>query len=129
MTDRDRGGTRPQVSSEDRSAVATAEGGTTIPDDFPRSVPVYPGAKATAVTKSRNARGRPAWSVTLESDDAKERVSSYYRTNMKDFAPASEMSLADTTMSVWSNGQYDATILVGPGANQKTAITLTIAQR
>jgi hypothetical protein len=127
--ERNSGGADPQVAAEERIALTTTEGGSRIPDDFPVSVPIYPGARTTIVTKSGNARGKPAWSVTLASDDPKERVSSYYKANMKDFTSASEMSLADTTMSVWRNGRYDVTILVGPGANQKTEIALTVAQK
>jgi hypothetical protein len=122
-------GTGPQLSAQQRITLTPADGGSTVPDDFPGGVPLYPGARTAIVTKSGNARGKPAWSITLESDDPKERVSSYYKANMKEFTPASEMSLADTTMSVWHNDRYDVTILVGPGANQKTEITLTVAQR
>jgi hypothetical protein len=109
--------------------LATTDGGTRVPDDFPASVPVYPGAKTTVVTKSGNPQGKPAWSVTLESDDAKDRISSFYKANLKGFTSANEMSVADTTMSVWRSGQYDVTILVGPGASQKTSITLTVAPK
>jgi hypothetical protein len=126
----DRG--HPAVDAQapaDSVALATADGGARIPEDFPASVPIYPGAKTTMVTKSGNPRGKPAWSVTLETDDPRDRVSSFYKANMKGFTSADEMSLGDTSMGVWRSDKYDVTILVAPGAAQKTAITLTVAQK
>jgi hypothetical protein len=118
-----------QAPGTERVVLATADGGARIPEDFPASIPIYAGAKTTMVTRSTSPRGKPAWSVTLESDDPRDRVASFYKASMKGFTSASDMALADTWMSVWRNAQYDVTILVAQGAAQKTAITLAVAQR
>jgi hypothetical protein len=110
-----------------------SQAGGPIPDDFPKSIPIYPGAKTQAVARSDGPRGKASWSVTLETGDAKDRVDAYYAQNMAGFVAdpnlRSTLQAGDTSMSVWRSPQYDVTLLVGVDAAQKTTISLAVSQR
>jgi len=103
--------------------------GSSIPADFPKSVPVYPGAKVELAAKSTGANGKPAWSVQLETGDAKDKVLAFYRSGLTGFTKATDMDMGDSAMSVWQSPQYDVTLLIGAGADQKTSITLNAASK
>jgi len=104
-----------------------AGAGTKLPDDFPKGIPVYPGAKVDMAAKANNPKGKPAWTLTLETGDSKDQVVAYYKAKMAGFKNASDMSLGDTDMSVWQSADYDVTLMVNSAANQKTAITISAA--
>jgi hypothetical protein len=98
--------------------------GSKVPDDFPKVVPIYPGGKPMIAAKSSNPQGKPAWSVTLETDDTKDKVVAYYKANMSGLKLASDMDMGQTDMSIWQSPQYDVTLMVSE-ADQKTTIIVS----
>src|SRR5579884_4060254 len=62
--------------------------GAQLPEDFPKAVPIYPGAKAQFSAKSKDPHGKDAWSVQLETPDAKDTVVAYHKANMSGFTQA-----------------------------------------
>lgn len=104
-----------------------AGNGTKVPDDFPKTIPVYPGAKVDLAAKANNPNGKPAWTLTLETGDSKDQVVAFYEAKMTGFKNASDMSLGDTDMSVWQSAGYDVTLMVNAAGNRKTAITISAA--
>ena len=101
--------------------------GAQLPDDFPKEIPLYPGGRLVAAAKSTGPQGRPAWSVTLETGDTKDRVVDFYKNGMPAFRLATSMDMGDTGMCVWQGSQYDATLMATVGADHKTTATLTAA--
>ena len=101
--------------------------GSKIPDDFPKTIPVYPGAKADLAAKSASASGKDAWTVTLESPDPKDKVVAYYKANMPAFKMASDMNMGQTDMTVWQGTQYDVTLMISEAGAGKTTIAISAA--
>jgi hypothetical protein len=119
-----KGGTMTFASD---AGTLVAGAGTKVPDDFPKAIPLYPGAKVDLAAKANDPKGKPAWTLTLETGDSKDQVVAYYKAKMTGFNNASDMSLGDTDMSVWRSADYNVTLMVNTAGNQKTAITITAA--
>ncbi|HEY8038268.1 MAG TPA: hypothetical protein VIF15_00670 [Polyangiaceae bacterium] len=111
------------------AGTVTMGAGAKIPADFPKSVPVYPGATTDLASRQSNPQGKPAWSLTLETGDAKDKVVAYYKANLADFKVASDMDMGEAHMSVWQNAQYDLTLMISEGSDKKTAITISVGGR
>jgi hypothetical protein len=103
--------------------------GPTVPDDFPKAIPLYPGARVLTAAKSAKAGGRPAWSVVSESRDSTEIVTTYLKTHFRGFALSKEMLLPKASLSTWQSASYDVTMTVGKGANGATTITVSAIER
>ena len=58
--------------------IAGGEAGVALPEGFPKDAPVYPGAKVLNTTK--NADGM---FVVLQTTDAKDKVSAFYKEKLK----------------------------------------------
>jgi hypothetical protein len=114
----------PTVMAAGDAASVTVD--ATLPPDFPKEVPIYEGARLLFASKSSSPQGRAAWTVTLETGDAKERVVEFYKSHLKGFRLATSMDLGDTSMSVWQGATYDATLMATMGADAKTTATLTV---
>jgi hypothetical protein len=112
------------VSSEAGAISATLS--ALLPEDFPKVIPIYAGAKVVFAAKSSQAEGAPSWTATLESGDAKDRIVDFYKQGMAAFKLATSMDMAETSMCVWQGPHYDATLMATTEADQKTTFTLTV---
>jgi hypothetical protein len=99
-----------------------------IPDDFPKNVPVYPGAAPKVAMKSA-AGGKETWSVIVETMDAKDKVVAYYKANMSGFTVASTMDVGTGTMTVYQSPKLDVTLMTGAESGGKTSITLSVTSK
>jgi hypothetical protein len=108
------------------SAGAVGLGGK-VSDDFPKEVPIYPGAKVTLATRS--AKGKPAWSLALVTGDDTEHVMTFYRSHLAEFQSTSDRTLGETSMSVWQSPQLDVTLVVAQAPSQETSISMTVSNR
>src|SRR5208283_5394795 len=61
----------------DAGVVALGEN-SKIPDDFPKTIPVYPGARVNMAARSAGSGGKPAWSLSLETGDEQPKVVAFY---------------------------------------------------
>jgi hypothetical protein len=118
------------LMTTDAGTVALGENAK-IPDDFPKTVPLYPGAKVNMAARSAGDKGKPAWSLSLESGDEQPKVVAFYASNMTASAGAfkkgSDLALGDTQMTVWQGAQFDVTLMISAGADNQTAISMTVA--
>jgi hypothetical protein len=98
-----------------------------VPDDFPRVVPLYPRA-VTKMAGKNNPQGKPVWTVMLQTADSKEKVIAYYKANMTGFHLDGESPPAagPTYGSRYESPQYDVTVMLLPGASDQRTITLTV---
>lgn len=101
--------------------------GGKVPEDFPKEVPLYPGAKVNLATRS--AKGKPAWSLALVTGDDTEHVMTFYRSHLAGFQSTSDRTLGETSMSVWQSAQLDVTLVVAQAPSQETSISMTVATR
>lgn len=100
-----------------------------VPDDFPGSIPVYPGAKIVLAAKSMRDPAKPAWALTLETGDSKDAVAAYYKQHMAGFTPASDLNMDETAMALWQSSAVDVTILIARQPDAKTGITIDATQK
>jgi hypothetical protein len=99
-----------------------------LPADFPKAIPLYPGAKVVVATRSETL-GKPAWAATLETPDGADAVSAFYKAGLGAFKRESGMRMADTDMSVWQGRDYDLTLMVTASADKTTVINLSVARK
>ncbi len=99
-----------------------------VPASFPAEVPVYPGARVGMAAES-SQNGKTGWSLTLETGDARDKVSAFYRSSLAGFKQSSVLDLGDAEMSVWQGDRYDVTLMIATGADQKTTLTMTVASQ
>jgi len=57
--------------------------GATLPDDFPKQVPVYPGAKLQISHADKS--GDPKYALVFDAPDAPDKVVAYYKDELKSF--------------------------------------------
>jgi hypothetical protein len=111
----------------DAGAVSVGAG-SKVPDDFPKSVPIYPGS-TVAFSATTSETGKEAWTVSLETHDSKEAVAAYYKSNLGGFTLASNMELGTSIMQVWQSPKYDATLIMATEADGKTSITVSATKK
>ncbi len=111
------------------AGVVSMGAGATLPADFPRAVPVYPAAKINMASRS-SPRGKPAWSLSLETSDERAKVVQFYASNMgAGFTKASDLAMGDTQMTIWQSAQDDVTLMVATAADDRTTITMTVTSK
>ena len=121
-----------QVTYKDNttgSSVAYGEN-VTIPADFPKDVPVYPGAKAIGVVMTKT--GDQGASLTLKTDDDTAKVIAWYEDQLKaSWKQDSSFTANDTEIRSYSKGTAKIALTVSPGDNDKgsvISITKSISQ-
>jgi len=92
-----------------------------FPDDFPKDMPIYAGAKAVALTISKQAD--KGTSVTLKIADDVQKVTSWYADQMKGagFAEDSSMSAGGTEIRSYSKGSVTLSMTVASDSDSKNA--------
>jgi len=98
-----------------------------IPEDFPKSIPVYAGANPKMAMKSAS-NGKEAWSLSLESTDSKDKIVAFYKANMSGFTVASTMDMGTSSMTVYQSPKYDVTVMVS-AESKTTGISLNVASK
>ena len=128
-----------QVQLVDGGLFMTSEAGTValgdnaaVPGDFPKTIPIYPGAKVNMASHSAADKGK-AWSLSLETGDEQPKVVAFYASSMAASAGAfkkgSDLALGDTQMTVWQSAQLDVTLMISATAESTTAITMTVTAK
>jgi hypothetical protein len=128
----------PVASRSDAGADAMAEGGTVArtgyPDDFPSSIPSYPGSTNVVATKNLGIRLVPTWDVSFSTSDSPGQVALFYVQNMQGFQGSGTTSPSGKAESHWENATYHmdmyATPVVGPadaaaGSHVELSVTYT----
>jgi hypothetical protein len=102
--------------------------GTAIPADFPKSVPVYPGAKViAAVAISQGAGGHM---LTLTTKDSTTDVLAYYKKNLSSFKQDGELNNADTTILTMSTPELSVSVTATKSdTDNETMIQLTTTKQ
>jgi hypothetical protein len=125
-----------QVRFVDGGLAMTTEAGTfafgagsKIPDDFPKTVPIYPGSHVNMAASSPGAQGKPAWSLSLDTEDPAANVAAYCKAHMPGFTLASDLAMGDTQMQVWQSPALDVTYMIASNAGSPTAITMTVSSK
>jgi hypothetical protein len=108
------GGT--QVTYKDSKTGGTTAFGEDVklPDDFPKSVLIYPGSKISGVTVSHE-NGESAWVMFYANDEVSKVVEWYGKeTKEKGWKEESNLAYEQTVMRTYSQGNETMSVNVGP---------------
>jgi hypothetical protein len=107
----------------------TPAAGATVPADFPKIVPMYPGAQVVAATKATGPTGKDGWTVGLVSNDDKNIVFTFFRANMSSFKQTTDSTVGPTRTGTFQNAKYDVTVTVGDSPDKHTSIAMSVAAK
>lgn len=115
------------MKSEDTTFVSGE--GAKVPDDFPKDVPVYSGAKVNSAMSSKESGG--TFSLQLESKDDFSKVAEYYKKTMAEQGWKSEQTLENSgdnpsSMLNFSKEKRSCMVMVSKN-NDAVQIGLTVA--
>lgn len=106
-------------------------GGGTIPTDFPKDFPIYPGSKVlSSLSGNQSGQGNGFW-LTLTTSDPLDKVKSFYETNLKTNGWTFETTIGSGTGVNWtvSKGTLNGylTINQSPNSNE-TSILIVLGE-
>jgi hypothetical protein len=96
-----------------------------IPDDFPKNVPIYPGAKIMSTVSL--AEGKNGHLITLESKDEPTQVLEYYKKNLAGFKTDSELASGTESMLMMSNAELTVSLSITKSSGD-TLVQLTVSR-
>ncbi len=99
--------------------------GSSLPPDFPKSVPIYPGSKIMASVSL--SEGKSGHQVTLTTPDSPQAVIDYYKKNLTGFKQDSEVGTGDTKMLMLSNPELSVSVSLSRSDNE-TVVQLTVSK-
>ena len=97
----------------------------TIPDNFPKDVPLYPGAKALTVSMGQASKSDA--SLTLQTSDDTQKVVKWYADQLKGWKEASSYSMSGSEIRAYEKDtlKLNVTILQGSDTDKGSVITLS----
>lgn len=106
-------------------------GGGTIPADFPKDFPVYPGSKVlSSLSGNQNGQGNGFW-LTLSTPDPVDKVKSYYETNLKANGWTFESTIGAGTGVNWtvSKGNLNGYLTIDKSSDtNQTAVLIVLGE-
>ncbi|MFO0680344.1 MAG: hypothetical protein U0169_27720 [Polyangiaceae bacterium] len=108
-------------------ATVTGGGNAKIPENFPKTIPIYKGSKVTASMSSK--QGNKAFTmVTLGTSDDPDTVAKYYKGELGKMKSIGEFSTGEmhtmTFQDAAAKNSVSVTVARSPGAKE-TQVTLT----
>lgn len=106
-------------------------GSEKIPDSFPKDFPVYPGAKVTSSLSGNGQAENGGFWLTLTTGDSLEKVSSYYKDNLKSKGWTITSTLTtDTNLTLGvTKGSWDGSVTANrEGEAKETTIVIVLGQ-
>jgi hypothetical protein len=104
--------------------IAAGEAGVSLPDGFPKDVPVYPGATVAASVTAQDMMN-----VSLQTTDSLSQVKTFYQQKLKQngWEIQSTMSMPQGVMLHATKDQRTQTVTIARDED-KTAIGLVVAE-
>jgi hypothetical protein len=130
-------GGRVKVDSSGKQMDITGEDGTSmrvgedikLPDNFPKDVPVYPGAKIAAVSVSTS--GDKSALMNIRSTDEVGKVVQWYADTMKKsgFKESQTMDIGESKFKTFENGNITITcIFVAEQSKDASGTTVSLTR-
>jgi len=111
----------------------TINSGGSLPSDFPKDFPVYPGAKLTGSFSANGTNGEDSKGVSVvwETMDEASKVGTYYKSSLVSagYTISTEYSQADSTTLTFEKGNVSGFMGVAKGSDSKTAISVTMGTK
>jgi hypothetical protein len=110
--------------SGEKIHVASGEKGVALPDDFPKDVPVYPGATINFSSKTREGM-----LLMLKSTESPEKIKQYYEKETKQQGwEENENTVAMDKITILGFKKGDRTLTVTINTDKETIIQLMVAE-
>lgn len=127
----DANGNQMQIKG-DNGAVTTVGENISLPDSFPKDVPVYPGAKITAVSVSTS--GEKGAILNLRSTDDVSKVIQWYEDAMAKggFKGTQTMDAGQTKFRTYENGNVAVSFVYIPEmaqGSQGTTVSISRSEK
>jgi hypothetical protein len=118
-----------KVTTKDGSAVYTGGSGTVVPADFPKDVPIYPGANVTASVSGSQTTGG-GHMVTFETGDSPDKVTDFYKAKLSGWKTSMEMATGNGKMLILTSpdDKRSVSVIASPSGG-KTQVSLTAAEK
>lgn len=112
--------------TDDKGTTMTLAASDKLPDDFPKSVPIYPGAKVQATLAGKSETKEGGFMVTLSSPDPTANVGAFYKdASTKGRKQILEMTTPGGQTASWQTADgYHVTAVVSRDASNQTVIVL-----
>ena len=119
-------GTMTVTGKNGETATLNFNGGK-VPDDYPKDVPVYTGAK---VVMSQSASDKHAHSLMLESEDSADKIAAFYQKGLEanGWKTESTVNAAQLTMVNATKEQRQMTLQI-TDAGAKRSIMQVVADK
>lgn len=106
------------VTTPTGTVQTTSGGGAKLPDGWPSSVPLYPGASVTA------SMGTPvAKSVVFSTTDSAQKVHDYYKAEVKGMKLATDIDANGSKVMAFRDGGKTVSVTIAQG----TQVTISAA--
>jgi hypothetical protein len=99
----DLSGQRASVSSKDGKTQATFGQGASVPEDFPKQVPIYPGSTISSSMSDRSTS--PSHTLIFKTSDASAKVIGYYKGELKGFRVEQETDMGTSHIMKFVDAQ------------------------
>lgn len=93
--------------------------GSSVPADFPKAVPIYPGAKVISAVTISQGEGHM---VMLNTSDSTQQVLEYYKKNLSSFKVDGELAGGDTTILTMSNAELTVSVSATKSSDDGTTL-------
>lgn len=93
--------------------------GSSVPADFPKAVPIYPGAKVISAVTISQGEGHM---VMLNTSDSTQQVLEYYKKNLSGFKVDGELAGGDTTILTMSNAELTVSVSATKSSDDGTTL-------
>ena len=104
--------------------ISSGEKGTSLPDDFPKDVPVYPGATINISSKTREGI-----MVMLKTNESAEKIKQYYeKANKEQGWEENENTVAMGKITILGYKKDSRTLTVTISTDKETIIQLMVAE-
>jgi hypothetical protein len=119
------------VASPDGGASVAWGASAKVPDDFPKNVPIYPGASIKG-SVSTNDRGKSGFVLTMDCSDTPDPVVTYYKTQLgSSMKSTMDMSSGLGHMMTFqdeANKQVVNVVINGDERTHRTTISLQVGR-
>jgi hypothetical protein len=122
--DVDVSGETVKIKSKEGNVTISGGANVSLPDQFPRDIPIYKGAK---VLHSMESIEDKAFSVSLTTKDNQATVVEYYTSTMKsqDWEEKGLMELPTQKILMYAKGNRNANLVIASGEEQTQIIITT----
>ncbi len=103
--------------------VSTNRKGVSLPNDFPKDAPVYPGA-----TIVQSLKMKEGFSIMLKSADSTEKIKQYYEKTLKEQGWDIENAMNMEQVTMLHSKKENRTLTVSITSGNETTVQLMVSQ-